>query len=58
MRNEADTLMELNANDIINHLKNRIADLELENAVLKAANNAQAKIITSMDDDEDESEAA
>ena len=51
--------MELNANDIIVHLKNRIADLELENAVLKAANNAQAKIITSMDDDdEDESEAA
>lgn len=50
--------MELNANDIINHLKNRIADLELENAVLKAANNAQAKIIASMDDDEDESEAA
>ena len=50
--------MELNANDIIVHLKNRIADLELENAVLKAANNAQAKIIASMDDGEDESEAA
>ena len=46
--------MELNANDIIVHLKNRIADLELENAVLKAANNAQAKIITSMETDHDE----
>lgn len=46
--------MELNANDIINHLKNRIADLELENAVLKAANNAQAKIITSIEADDEE----
>lgn len=49
--------MELNANDIINHLRHRIADLELENAVLKAANAAQAKIISSMDDDEDEDES-
>lgn len=46
--------MELNANDIINHLKNRIADLELENAVLKAANNAQAKIIAAMEIDHDD----
>ena len=46
--------MELNANDIIVHLKNRIADLELENAVLKAANNAQAKIVASMEGDDDD----
>lgn len=51
--------MELNANDIINHLKNRIADLELENAVLKAANNVLAQSVASATEDvKDEPEEA
>lgn len=50
--------MDIDVTNIINILKSRIADLELENAVLKAANAQLGKLAAEADQPEVEDEPA